>query len=186
MQLDDLGDVKHTAVADFHGVAVENLVELQAWWKVFADEPGELFAAPGLDVSAVRWAEPHDIASPLLFSVGQFSVDLALAEKAYFFGVAVDHQGCIVQLDCLIESNFVIGSVCDPVADGCWDVAQNRRGMVAWFWMVWMAAPLYNAGLKAGYSEKIHFLSEHKVNRKLTNVKQQRNRDVMWFNPPYS
>ena len=129
VRLDDLGDVQHAAVADFHRVAVENLVKFRAWQKMFADESEELLANRGLDVVAVRWVEPHDVAFLLPFFVGRFSVGLVLAEKVYFLGVAAGLQGCVVQRGGLIECSLVTGSICDPAAaSGYWDVAQNRRG----------------------------------------------------------
>ena len=45
------------------------------------------------------------------------------------------------------------------------------------------AAPLYNNALKAsGYSEVIEYCSDQTTQR----TKQRRNRNIIWFNPPYS
>ena len=60
MALDDTFDVACGAVADFHCVAIEDLVEFVMLWKVLVDELKESFGDFGLHVLMERRIEPRD------------------------------------------------------------------------------------------------------------------------------
>ena len=69
MALYDAFDVFRTAITDFNGVAVENLVEFVLLRKMLCDEVKEFVTDLGNNIFIVGWIEPCYVAFPVFRSI---------------------------------------------------------------------------------------------------------------------
>ena len=69
MALDDVCHVTRAAIADFHIVPVEQLVEDVCFREMFIDQEEERSCNIRPDICTVRWVKPSDISRSVLASV---------------------------------------------------------------------------------------------------------------------
>ena len=59
---DNILDILHTTIANFHCVPVEEFMKLVCWWEVPINKTEETASYVGLDLCAERRVEPNNIA----------------------------------------------------------------------------------------------------------------------------
>lgn len=113
MPLDDGRNIPHAAIADFHSLTVENLVQLRPLREVLADELQKPLSNLRFYAPAERRVKPDDAAHPFASSgaaasAGAASVSasvllLSLFKKRNGFRVAAGLQRSVVQRGGLLE-----------------------------------------------------------------------------------
>ena len=82
---DDLEDVIHTAIAQFHCIFIDDFVEFVFWWEAHTKEAEEFLSYVGGNVFPIWRVEPSDFSSSSFFFAGFFYFIMYVLEWAHVF-----------------------------------------------------------------------------------------------------